>query len=108
MRLIDKVTAIDNIYDAAENIICAVEEGKPEIAEKIVNVRDAILKKIEEQTTVEPEVRHGRWIPVDCNFNGESGNYCSNCDFFVSVYTDNTEEYNFCPNCGARMDGDLP
>lgn len=52
-NVIDKDTAIDNIYAAAESIICAVEEEQPEIVEKIVDVRDAILKKIEEQPTAE-------------------------------------------------------
>ena len=40
-------------------------------------------------------VVHGKWI---------KGKYCSSCEY------DNTyiccEETKFCPNCGARMDGD--
>lgn len=43
------------------------------------------------------------WIPVDCNFAGDSGLYCSNCGFFVSDYTDGTEEYYHCPKCGFIM-----
>ena len=41
--------------------------------------------------------RHGRWIeyqipPIIC---------CSNCDWATDVKEKN---FNYCPNCGARMD----
>lgn len=49
------------------------------------------------------EDKRAYWIPVSCNFNGDSGFYCSNCDCFISDYTDNLEEYNFCPKCGFIM-----
>ena len=42
--------------------------------------------------------RHGRWIeyqipPIIC---------CSNCDWATDVKEKN---FNYCPNCGAKMDG---
>lgn len=42
------------------------------------------------------EVKHGRWK--------KRGNEkkCSSCDF---VYYSNNDIWNYCPNCGARMDG---
>ena len=43
------------------------------------------------------EVVHGRWIPC-----GGCGYRCSNCDFWVAFRSLN----NYCPNCGAKMDGD--
>lgn len=49
------------------------------------------------------EYKHAYWVPVDCNFSGDSGVYCSNCGFFVSDYTDSTEEYYHCPKCGFIM-----
>lgn len=100
LELIDRQAAIDNIYDAAESIICAVEEENPEIAEKIIDVRDVILKKIEEQHTVEAEpVRHGHWIwlePYGALFTHRRK--CSECGDIKAQ-----EESNFCPNCGAKM-----
>lgn len=42
-------------------------------------------------------VRHAKWIPCD---NG--GYYCSDCDSRVAFKFGNL----YCPNCGARMDGD--
>lgn len=40
-------------------------------------------------------VKHGRWMyPF----------YCSECGF--TPYYSSDLAYNYCPNCGARMDGD--
>ena len=48
------------------------------------------------RVNVEP-VRHGQWIeyqipPIIC---------CSNCDWATDVKEKN---FNYCPNCGAKMD----
>ena len=53
---------------------------------------------LEEVPTVEAEpVRHGHWIEKDdeceCPFCGKAWNYIDNC----------TETFNYCPNCGAKM-----
>ena len=40
-------------------------------------------------------VRHGRWKHYGRNL-GE----CSNCGEIVNI------RYNYCPNCGAKMDGE--
>ena len=52
---------------------------------------------IEDAPTVDAvEVVHGKWH--------KRGNEkaCSVCDF---VYYSNNDEWNYCPNCGAKMDG---
>ena len=54
-------------------------------------------EEIDNQPTIEPEVRRGRW--VDWSMWGESRYQCSECDCEMKYKTD------FCPNCGARMDG---
>lgn len=51
------------------------------------------------QPTVDAEpVRHERWIENDdeceCPLCGKAWDYFDNC----------TETFNFCPNCGAKMD----
>ena len=48
-------------------------------------------------------VRHGRWIyhPDDL-FPGESTQECSYCHEEEYV---NLRNENYCPNCGAKMDG---
>ena len=56
-------------------------------------------------------VRHGRWIEYGENKDGTHNICCSVCDGFLkskghanSCYTRN--KYRYCPNCGARMDGE--
>ena len=49
-------------------------------------------------------VRHGRWIyhPDDL-FPGDSTQECSCCheEEYLTLYNEN-----YCPNCGAKMDGE--
>lgn len=54
------------------------------------------------------KVRHGHWIKK------YYGNYsCSMCGTWYTTtddygtITDDEIWYNYCPNCGARMDGDI-
>ena len=57
---------------------------------------EEIKKMLRNAPTIEPEVRHGRWydhIHTDTEV-------CSECG---RVFTDETQ---YCPNCGARMDAD--
>lgn len=46
-------------------------------------------------------VRHGRWIPADQT--GDCCYTCSECGFERDAYL--LDVGNYCPNCGARMDG---
>lgn len=59
---------------------------------------DAITDN-EPTADVQP-VRHGHWI----GYAGTIGNECSICHTWLDVMQ-GTAEMNFCPNCGARMDG---
>ena len=45
-------------------------------------------------------VVHGMWIYFNCVGNGRY--QCSECFHWVDAGTDR----NYCPNCGAKMDGD--
>lgn len=44
------------------------------------------------------EVVHGRWI------RRHNETKCSQCKF---IYYSNRDDFNYCPNCGAKMDGDV-
>ena len=46
-------------------------------------------------------VRKGHWI----GYAGTIGNECSICHTWLDVMQ-GTAEMNFCPNCGAKMDGE--
>ena len=45
-------------------------------------------------------VKHGHWIQVDKNKRE-----CSNCGIIVLIAVYPHGDKNYCPNCGARMDG---
>ena len=67
---------------------------------------DDALSYLDEQPTVDVvEVVHGWWMPQydRCWIDGQrwkTGYHCSSCMGFNKV------ESHYCPNCGARMDGD--
>lgn len=59
---------------------------------------------LERMPTVEAEpIRHGQWelSPFDGNWT------CSKCgnNFRVYPYHNDMKNMNYCPNCGAKMDG---
>ena len=59
-------------------------------------------KQIADAPTIDAvEVRHGYWIPAmhigDCCYR------CSECQFLRDAYL--LDIGNYCPNCGAKMDG---
>ena len=47
------------------------------------------------------EVRHGEWISDDADIIF----HCSECDTQVSTSWDYESDWDYCPNCGAKMDG---
>lgn len=52
-----------------------------------------------EGADVEP-VRHGRWIPHETDDGFSNGVQCTVCgEWFYKYFT-----YNYCPDCGAKMD----
>lgn len=54
----------------------------------------------EEPTADVVEVVHGEWFPIDV---GDCCYRCSVCNFVRDAYL--LEEDNYCPHCGAKMDG---
>ena len=48
-------------------------------------------------------VRHGRWI--QCNYMDKSAK-CSECGGYYTRFTVNERYPEYCPYCGAKMDGD--
>lgn len=59
----------------------------------------AVYESIRDATAADvAPVRHGRWMAYsDCGVTR-----CSVCDWSIEECVD----YKYCPNCGARMDGD--
>ena len=71
---------------------------------------DGIVKYIEEHSTAAvAEVKHGEWIDLhDENVLYEQTYKCSACGewFVIEAGTPKENGYKYCPNCGARMDGE--
>lgn len=97
--LIDKAKLLSDIWD---NL--AFLEGAPVRALYAAEYLDDLVRK---QPTIEPEVRHGRWIEIQTDL------ICSVCKWeysdelpFMSNHglDSMTEAFAFCPHCGARMD----
>ena len=71
------------------------------------------LDKAKDAPTVDAvEVVHAKWndyhfIKADCPRNGFPSVKCSHCDIvFCDIINVHSFMYHYCPNCGAKMDGD--
>ena len=66
----------------------------------------AVQRAIDEAPTVDAvEVVHGRWLTtIDIDYEGDVVYHHAHmkCGFECETYGDG---YNYCPNCGAKMDG---
>lgn len=79
-----------------------------------MNTRDLMLLNAELAIRAIPaadvaEVRHGRWIGFpDClkypNAYSDDHIVCSVCEECFSILDNDTERFDFCPHCGAKMD----
>lgn len=90
MLLLIKVKDTDNVIGLKEDIAMRLE-GVADIERIDVNADVA-------------EVRHGEWsMDYDC------GGYvlsCSLCDEHYWIEREDEKKPNYCPNCGAKMDGE--
>lgn len=87
---IDKQTFNDAIREAVRKYPNTFYNGL-EVARQIAHDMDA--------ADVHP-VRHGRWE----NSKAAFGEMCSECKFVVWWDDDGPHKFNYCPNCGAKMD----
>lgn len=96
MRLID-ADRMRNDDSMCEGVLC----DECPFADRLRS-KCSFVDFMDRQPTVDP-VKHGRWIA-----GYDSGNkywpdrwVCSECGAAFD-----TADYNYCPDCGARMDGD--
>ena len=85
--------------DAAKKILSMMLTDNA--AECACNLIDSVLP-----ADVEP-VRHGRWVRIDDDWNSLTTYQCTACDeeFCFEIDEDlPLLNYNYCPNCGAKMD----
>lgn len=70
----------------------------------INTTHEAIKKIIKEQPTADvQQVRHGKWLKCFEDYRKQIlGDKCSVCGF--EHYSVLIHNYQYCPNCGAKMD----
>lgn len=67
-----------------------------------------ILEHIDNSPTIDAQpVKHGRWIPFMPDCRGYTEEFeCSLCNNMTYLhYCEKDCDYEYCPNCGAKMDG---
>ena len=103
MRLIDA----DALYEKVDE--SQAHNNHQGIAHSVHNAEHAHFKfMIHQAPTIDPEVRHGRWIPTEYDSYADGAPVwdkweCSECGHEHKGEEDTLTP--FCPNCGARMDG---
>ena len=74
------------------------------------NALDKVVELIEGAPSVIPKPKEGEWIYGEHDVAMCDGYRCDRCGFFVPwdyehKLIDFIKDYNFCPNCGAKMKG---
>lgn len=97
----DSYNDLKRIYDGLH-----YDEEKRICAGQLTTFMEAILR-VKEMPTIEAEpVKCGRWIKYYNSFFGQHQCFCSECErdeYWQKYYCYGIE--NYCPNCGAKMDG---
>ena len=94
MRLIDA----DKLKRRVQSV--ATEAWKLKLEAKVETTLNQFLDYVEQSPTIDAvEVVHGEWIDRSDGIEG-AWNYCSVCGEQA------IDLYDFCPNCGAKMDGE--
>lgn len=101
MRLIDAERLKKSIKNCRVSLV-GVRFGKTVIIQYLKMYLDAILRTIDEEPAVDTE-RHGRNLKADYSSLFE----CSECFWNCwDTMCGDTKVWNFCPNCGVRLDGE--
>lgn len=95
MRLIDADALSENVQFRLPN-----DNKNAEIIDGCVKITRRL---VENAPTIEAEpVRRGRWVSDEADILF----HCSECETQVSTNWDYEDlQWNYCPNCGAKMDG---
>lgn len=103
---IDRHTIIESIHSAIYPFFCGAEDGDElsEDEELALSVNKAVCTAIKALPSADVQpVRHGHWIEVD---DDRISGICSECGWEAHLYEDDVVGMPYCPNCGARMDGE--
>lgn len=94
--MISRAAACDEIGKMIHEYL---EKDDHDLADALILARRYVLKRLPAVDAV--PVVHARWTTErTCIHDGEW--YCSACEYEPIVFM----ESNYCPHCGAKMDGD--
>lgn len=94
MRLIDVDEAKRKLIERARRESSSIGAG----------VLLANAEMLDSFPTIEAEpVRHGRWVHTDKALSWHGKDECGECGYHTADRLD-LSYFNFCPNCGAKMD----
>ena len=68
---------------------------------------ETAMEVVKSLPPVTPKPRTGHWVAIDDEPHEDYE--CDTCGYVVSTFTANIEphtEYKYCPNCGAKMEGE--
>ena len=99
-KLIDANALMEELSSLTMTIT-GLRDGKGVLAEFMNEYRNSVLRIVDEAPTVDAvEVVHGRWKHQ--YEKGMSYKVCSICGCRNGLDL----KFNYCPNCGAKMDGE--
>ena len=110
MRPIDAYKLIEILDNDVDADVCEAFEIGSIMGYSTHAIKEAIAKT--PTLTYADLVPHGRWVEQDERYFSPGGNpifscsLCSHKVFDKRIYRwEETPSYNYCPNCGAKMDG---
>ena len=102
MRLIDA----EALYKRIPAYVCVPCTFSKEIDKDCKDcVVQRVMNIVDNFPTIDAvEVVHGEWVATRVEVDGSrfTGERCSRCGWWKSMGI-----YNYCPNCGAKMDGEV-
>ena len=99
-RLIDADALVENIKSEIDDDKEIYPDDKTSIMFRAG--MKTVIRIVKNQDTVDP-VKHGRWEESKCL---DDCFWVCSCCKFPSQAVAAPKLYKYCPNCGARMDGD--
>ena len=104
-RLIDAELLLDDMKKELEK--ASEEDLTSDEAMVIITSAIALKDFVTRQPTVDAvEVVHGEWEVCEDDWNEEVTYKCSNCGDELVTLCGFEIDWNYCPNCGAKMDGE--
>ena len=96
MRLIDVDALVEKIGKEID------EAKKAPLSDYCAGMKN-VIGIVKNQDSVDP-VKHGHWEIYEGQSNTRVA--CSECEHPVNYFWDDWKSANYCPNCGAKMDGE--